>query len=155
MSILDNQVINPYLLDSQSYQLAIKSSQKGPTTITMSLFTPYFHTNHLPDTHSILSTNLPEVLRTQCFNDSNLPFDIEVKNTEIGHLFEHIILEYLCQIKIKNGHKKASFRGVTNWNWKKDLKGTYHIKIGLKPEDLIFFETALRKSVRLLNRIMS
>lgn len=155
MSILDNQTINPYLLDSQNYQLAIKSSRNGVATITMSLFTSYFHTNHLPNTHNILNENLPEVLRTQCFNDSDLPFEIEVKNTEIGHLFEHIILEYMCQIKIKNGYKKASFRGVTNWNWKKDVRGTFHIKIGIKPEDIIFLESALEKSMKLLNKLLT
>src|SRR4051812_19075040 len=128
MSILNNQTINPYLLSSQNYQLAIKNSSSG-TFIKMSLFTDYYHTNSLPQTSPILQEELPPVLKTQCFNELNLPFSSEVKNTEIGHLFEHILLEYLCQEKIADGYKKASFRGVTRWNWKNEAKGTFHIMI--------------------------
>ena len=95
----------------------------------------------------ILQRNLPQVLDALCFNDSNLPFDIEVKNTEMGHLFEHIILEYMCEEKIKNGFPKASFKGVTNWNWKKDIQGTFHIQIEIEPADLEFFEVAFDEDV--------
>jgi len=153
MSIIESQQINPHLLTHKEYRLAIKNSQSG-TLITMFLQTPFFHTKHLPKTHKILSSDLPQVLRTQCFNELDLPFNVEVKNTEIGHLFEHILLEFLCQIKIKNGFSKASFRGVTKWNWKKDAKGTFHIKIETQPEDLIFFESALSKSMTILNKIL-
>lgn len=154
MSILDDQNINPYLLSSEDYQLAIKNSSKG-TFIKMSLFTDFYHTNSLPKTSYVLEEHLPQVLKTQCFNELNLPFYSEVKNTEIGHLFEHILLEYLCQEKIASGFKKASFRGVTRWNWRNEAKGTFHIVIKLKPADIIYFQYALSKSIELLNRILA
>lgn len=153
MSILDNQNINPYLLNAKAYQLAVKNSNRG-TSIKMSLYTNYYHTNSLPKTNTILEDILPQVLKTQCFNELNLPFDSEVRNTEIGHLFEHILLEYLCQEKIANGYKRASFRGVTKWNWRKDAKGTFNIVIKVNPSDIIFFQYALEKSIKLLDKIL-
>lgn len=154
MSILSIKKINPLLIYEKHYSLAVKHVPYQ-TNIKMSLSTPYFHTHALPHTYNVLEENLPTVLDTQCFNDSGFPFDTEVKNTEIGHLFEHILLEYLCQLKIKNGHKKATFRGVTNWNWKKDARGTFYINIDLNPKDVIYLDIAIEKSIILLNKILS
>lgn len=151
-TILDSN-INPYFLLNPNYQLAVKYSKKI-TYIKMSLFTDFYHTNSLPQTTEILRQNLPSVLATQCFNEYNLPFKHEVKNTEIGHLFEHIILQYLCQEKIARGYKKASFRGVTKWNWKNEARGTFNIQIGLNPADIIYLDLALTKSIELLNKIL-
>ncbi len=151
MSIL--QKINSPLFDYGHYKLYVRTDY-NQTSITMFLQTPFYHTKSVPNTHEILNNILPQVLKNKCFNDSNLPFKEEVKNTEIGHLFEHIILEYLCQIKVRNGYRKASFSGLTEWDWKKDLKGTYHIKIKIDPTDLIFFNKALNESVILLNKIL-
>lgn len=153
MSILDQQNINPTLVSSPFYNLAVKNSAYG-TQIKMTLTTDYFHTNYLPKTSRLLERLLPEVLETKCFNDMNLPFNEEVKNTEIGHLFEHILLEYLCQVKIGDGYQRASFKGLTNWNWKKDPRGTFHITIETKPKDIIYLQYALEKSIELLNRIL-
>lgn len=120
----------------------------------MYLLTNYFHTLNLPHTHQILKSDLPDVLKTKCFNDSNLPFSKEVRNTEIGHLFEHILLQYLCQVKIKNGFEKVTFRGVTKWNWKKEERGTFNISIEIEPEDVEFFHDAFSKTINLFNKIM-
>ncbi len=152
MSII--QDINQTFTNYGQYKLAVNNFSSQETSITMLLDTPHFHTKHLPLTHSILERTLPQVLHNECFNDSNLPFREEVRNTEIGHLFEHIILEYLCQIKVKNGYRKASFTGVTEWDWKRDTKGTYHIKIKIDKKDKMFFKSALNESVNLLNKIL-
>jgi hypothetical protein len=153
MTIIRYPEIRPNLLSYSDFHLAVKSTNKL-ISITMSMQKPYFYTNYFPMTYDILESGLPELLRAICFNDSDLPFNTEVKNTEMGHLFEHIILEYMCELKIKSGYQKASFKGVTNWNWKKDTKGTFHIEIGIGQEDLEFFEIALQKSIVLLNKIL-
>jgi len=154
MSIQDSRNINPLLINEKHYSLAVKHNSYK-TNIKMSLLTSFFHTHALPNTYNVLEKNLPTVLETQCFNDSGFPFDTEVKNTEIGHLFEHILLEYLCQLKINNGHEKASFKGVTNWNWKKDVRGTFHINIDISPNDVIYLDIAIEKSIILLNKILT
>jgi hypothetical protein len=120
----------------------------------MSLYTNFYHTNSLPRTFSQLNENLPGVLKSKCFNEENLPFATEVLNTELGHLFEHILLEYLCSTKISRGAKNALFRGLTSWNWRRDAKGTFHITIYMNPEDLEIFSYSLNKTVILMNLIL-
>ncbi len=117
-------------------------------------YTSIINTRDIPFTYTILEKQLPSILIAQCFNDEGLPFSQEVKMTEIGHLFEHIMLEYLCILKLANGHSKATFRGETNWNWKRDLRGTFHIHInaGIKHEEI--FDEALTNSIELLVKIM-
>jgi hypothetical protein len=80
------------------------------TKITMQSFGEHVHTGHIPFIEDLLKKYLPTVLLTQCYNDEQLPFAQEVKDTEIGHLFEHILLEYLCQLKSQMVLKKLFFR---------------------------------------------
>ncbi|KKR25220.1 MAG: hypothetical protein UT56_C0002G0034 [Candidatus Levybacteria bacterium GW2011_GWB1_39_7] len=61
---------------------------------------PIIETDQLPKTFEILNKMLPSIFKSKCYNDKNLPFFIEVRSTEIGHLFEHIMLEYICQLNI-------------------------------------------------------
>src|ERR1700761_2246371 len=78
------------------FSLAITQKQTR-TQITMDLLYNQINTKEIPFITDLLQKNLPSVLQTTCYNDLDLPFHVEVKNTEIGHLFEHILLEYLCQ----------------------------------------------------------
>lgn len=120
----------------------------------MRLFGDIVNTRHLPATASILKTNLPSVLESKCFNEEKLPFAIEVTATEIGHLFEHILLTYLCKKKVGQGARRATFRGVTDWNWKKDPWGTFHITIGAgaKEEDILM--SAMTPTISLVTKVL-
>lgn len=123
--------------------------------ISMHCKTPYLTTNFLPKTTKILKQTLPTVLLTECFNSQNLPFAEESKNTEIAHLFEHILLEYLCLEKISQGHSSACFSGRTHWNWIKYPKGSFFITITIEKTDLKFLSAALEKSISLLEKILN
>ena len=125
------------------------------TSILMECQDPIIETDQLPKTFEILNKMLPSIFKSKCYNDKNLPFFIEVRSTEIGHLFEHIMLEYICQIKIARGLKKASISGVTDWNWRKDLIGTFHITIRTGREDYEIFIEALKRSIELLEIIVN
>src|SRR5260221_1214377 len=81
------------------FSLAI-IQKRTRTKITMDLLYNQINTKKIPLITDLLKENLPSVLATICYNDLNLPFHVEVLNTEIGHLFEHILLEYLCQSKL-------------------------------------------------------
>jgi hypothetical protein len=122
--------------------------------IKMLLLKDPINTADIPSTHNILQNFLPSVLTTQCFNDQNLPFSLEVKRTEIGHLFEHILLEYMCQLKIGKGHKSASYTGRTRWNWERDPRGVFHIHINCTLKDADIFPLALNKSITLMKKIL-
>jgi hypothetical protein len=125
------------------------------TTLLMHVYTPILNTHAIPQTYSLLQKNLPQVLSSRCFNEDGLPFHVEVQHTEIGHLFEHILLEYLCQQKLSTGCKQAVFSGVTDWNWKKDTRGIFHITVNVGSSEAEIFFAALEKSVALLNLIIS
>ncbi len=130
-------------------------SKKNKTKIKLEIIAPILTTGSVPNTVSYLENNLPTVLKNKCFNEESLPFHKEVIKTEIGHLFEHMLLEYLCLEKRSLGHKKVAYNGKTSWNWKKDKKGVFHIVIdaGLN-EDKVLNE-ALSKSTSLFTDFLS
>lgn len=149
----------PYLqplthLEPHDFFLLQIKHDKTYTRIDMKVLSPTINTIDLPQTFMILKKELPSILRSKCFNDECLPFSREVRRTEIGHLFEHILLEYLCLQKISQGFASATYRGTTNWNWKQEAWGTFHIKINAGNKDELFFEDALSKSIELLKKIM-
>ncbi len=135
------------------FSLSVKNCKRN-TFITMRLFTESINTKKNPKTYSVLEQQLPSVFSSKCFNEQNLPFNEEVKNTEIGHLFEHILLEYLCYYKLLSGSDEAIFNGNTNWNWERDEFGTFHISIDSGKDNNQIFSQAIEKSVSLLLEIL-
>lgn len=123
------------------------------TTITMQMLNTVVSTKELPATFAVLQNHLPSIYKSKCFNDKKFSFRKEVLATEVGHLFEHIMLEYLCFLKVKEGVLEAVFDGETHWNWKRDPFGTFHIEIEVGVEDNKIFAEALTKSMELLSLI--
>lgn len=144
--------VTPLTATYTHFSLAIEH-HKTHTNIEMYTFNKIVNTRDIPQTHAVLKKILPTVLQSQCFNDQKLPFSKEVKSTELGHLFEHILLEYLCLQKMAAGCKSATFNGVTNWNWKKEKWGTFHIIVDAGYKDLPIFSRALEKTIQLMEVI--
>ncbi len=150
----------PLLPTSQQYivenlfSLAITQKQTS-TKIIMQLLYNQVNTRDIPIIVQLLQENLPNVLHTQCFNDEGLPFSVEVVHTEIGHLFEHILLEYLCQLKIAKGASRASYAGRTKWNWVRDPRGKFHIRLTCGVKDADILPMALEKSISLMKIILA
>lgn len=135
------------------FSLMIKH-QRLQTVITMELAIPFVSTKDFPATVSVLKRRLPSILKSQCFNDENLPFLHEVRATEIGHLFEHILLEYLCMLKLLKGSSDVTFSGTTNWNWYRDPRGMFHIRVNAGFTEADIFPEALERSITLLQEIL-
>jgi hypothetical protein len=146
-------VIVPSYIVPDLFGLTIISDNTS-TNIDMKLFIQDVTTTNMPHVLGFLKINLPTILQSTCFNDKKQSFAKEVVNTEIGHLFEHILLEYLCREKINAGHNEAMFSGITKWNWNKEEYGTFHIHIDItkREGDLLYF--ALEHSILLLKRIL-
>ncbi|HZQ30033.1 MAG TPA: hypothetical protein VFA93_03070 [Patescibacteria group bacterium] len=151
--ILDHQTAKRKLYNENLFLLEI-SQKLDETGIRMKLFTNHLNTTSLPHTHSMLKTVLPSVLGSKCFNEKNLSFTEEVKATEIGHLFEHILLEYLTKLKKFYQGKSVSFSGTTSWDWTKDKHGVFNIVVSAGTKDAKIFEEALSLATQLLNRII-
>ncbi len=147
----DNYVRNGYV--SENFSLSL-SCGKTQTQITMHLFNPIINTRGIPQTYSFLKKHFPSVLYTRCFNDKNLPFCKEVRSTEIGHLFEHILLESLCIEKLSLGFEKVVFNGRTRWNWIKEVRGVFHIVVDAGLNDIPILTSSLAKSINLTELIL-
>ena len=128
--------------------------RKQATKIKMALFIPTVSTKDISSTIPVLESYLPSVLHSTCFNDEKLPFALEVRSTEIGHLFEHILLEYLCYFKLQNGFSNAEYSGVTRWDWGQDPYGVFHITINTGSEDAEIIAQAMQQSILLLQMIL-
>jgi len=101
-----------------------------------------------------LEKNLPGILKNKCFNYENLPFQKEVEKTEIGHLFEHMVLENLCRERVVRGEKNSVFNGSTKWNWKKENRGTFHITIDIGFSEKKILKNALSNTISLMDKLM-
>jgi hypothetical protein len=112
------------------------------------------YTADYPELKTVLSKYLPTIYNSECFNEKNFSFSEESKNTEAGHLFEHILLEFLCIEKVKEGCEEATFEGKTSWNWSEDKPGTFHINVKVGLEDLEVFSKALKESLGLFQKII-
>ncbi len=140
-------------LSTNLFDLSIRQTESR-TNMTMYVYGPVINTVNLPQTHTILKNRLPTILKAKCFNYAHLPFKKEVRQTEIGHLFEHLVLEYMCRLKLAHGECCAKYSGVTNWNWKRDTRGTFHISMDVGKHEEKIFKMALEKSLTLIQEIM-
>lgn len=143
---------NSYTVEN-SFSLFIEQNINS-ARIKMFLLKDPINTADIPSTYDILQNFLPSVLTTECFNDQNLPFSLEVKRTEIGHLFEHVLLEYMCHLKIGKGYKSAAYSGRTRWNWEKDPRGVFHIHINCTLKDADILPIAMDKTIALMKMIL-
>jgi hypothetical protein len=135
------------------YQLTV-SETKSNWKIEMTVAHTCLNTKTLPNTFHILEKHLPSIFHCDCFNKTNAPFREELKHTELGHLFEHMLLEYLCLAKLEAGSNTAEFIGKTSWNWRTETRGKFHIKIDKVDKNAPYFIEAVKKSIGLLNLIL-
>lgn len=141
------------LLNNNLFSLQLAPGNQD-TEITMSLKTSEVTTSDLPETVSLLENHLPSIFYSKCYNPENLPFAIEVMQTEVGHLFEHILLEYLSEESIAIYRNRVIFKGETTWNWQKENRGIFRINLSVGGKDINIFVNALEKSILLLNEIL-
>lgn len=139
------------LYKSAFFTLSRVHSKKN-MELEMIVHSPIVNTKYLQNTIQFIEHHCPSVLTTDCFNDSNLPFRIEVKQTEIAHLLEHIVLDELCALEITKGADTAGYSGRTYWNWMREPSGTFHISFDVPKEETAFFQ-ALEKGVQIIENL--
>lgn len=153
MSIITAEIVNGNYYKNSFFGLLVNTSEHL-TEITMEMFVPVFDTKRIPVISSILESRLPSVFHSACFNDYGLSFRKEVENTEVGHLFEHILLEYLSHLKSDFGFEDSVHNGLTKWNWFEDKRGVFHITIDAGVKDSEVLQLAIHQSVKLLSDIL-
>lgn len=129
-----------------------QSPQK--TFITVKFLVSFFNTNAIPQTLFFLETHFPPVLDTKCFNDQNLPFIEEVKITELGHLFEHILIRKIYDLRVAGGEESIVIEGRTEWDWTKEDRGVFNIVISSGKNNSHFFTQGLKETISLMENLI-
>lgn len=138
---------------SPLFNLTVKCYPKG-LAIRMEMGVPVLNTSLIPQTSRILNKQLPDISRHKCYNQKKLPFLKEAENTEIGHLFEHILIEYLYQHLNRTKQSDIFLKGETSWDWHKDKPGTFHIEIRYNKLASSKLFIALKQSIVLTSQIL-
>ena len=88
-----------------------------------------FLTSQVPHIPRLLFRILPHMEQHKCYNDHDLAFRDECRQTEIPHLFEHLIIELQAQAE-----PTEVLRGETEWNWQIDPRGYFHVTVDYQNE---------------------
>lgn len=96
--------------------------QKGKVEVVVRFPSGAVHTAELPGFAESLAERLPSILATRCHSGSDGLFAAELPHTETGHVLEHAILAHLERQGLR-------CRAVTEWNWRREPWGTFHIAL--------------------------
>ena len=105
-----------------------------------------FSTEHAPHIPRLLFKLFPHLSSHRCDNDNGYTFKKESRNTEIPHLFEHLIIELQGQVQ-----KSRILKGETQWNWRIDPRGRFHVYVDYENEMLVL--GAIRFAERIINAL--
>ena len=103
-------------------------------------------TRHAPHIPKLLFKLFPHLARHRCDNDNGYTFRRECRETEIPHLFEHLIIELQGQAQ-----RISALRGETEWNWRVDPRGRFHVYVEYDNEILVL--AAIRAAERIINAL--
>jgi hypothetical protein len=105
-----------------------------------------YSTVHSPHIPKLLFKLFPHLARHRCENDNGYTFRRECEETEIPHLFEHLIIELQGAAQ-----KVSNLKGETKWNWQVDPRGRFHVYVEYDNEMLVL--GAIRVAERLINAL--
>ncbi|MHB1340613.1 MAG: cyanophycin synthetase family protein [Coriobacteriia bacterium] len=67
---------------------------------------------------------LPDLERHLCHNGTGRSFAEEIADTEVPHLFEHVVMELMAQ-----AGSPRSLKGETSWDFRRDGKGVFRVSV--------------------------
>lgn len=103
-------------------------------------------TEHAPHIPRLLFKLFPHLARHRCDNENGYTFRKESRATEIPHLFEHLIIELQGHVQ-----KTRILKGETQWNWRIDPRGRFHVYVDYENEMLVL--GAIRLAERIMNAL--
>jgi hypothetical protein len=105
-----------------------------------------YTTDTVPHLPRSLFRLFPHLARHKCHNDGGYSFRRESMATEIPHLLEHLIIELQTQAQ-----RHEILKGETQWNWRVDPRGTFHVHVEYENEQLVL--GAIRLAERIINAL--
>lgn len=103
-------------------------------------------TDKVPHLPKLLFRMFPNLATHRCENGRGHSFRRECSATEIPHLLEHLIIEIQGQAF---PHTRLS--GETQWNWRVDPRGRFHVYVEYENELLAL--GAIRLAERIMNAL--
>ena len=107
-----------------------------------------YTTDAVPHLPRSLFRLFPHLAHHTCHNDRGYSFRRECNATEIPHLLEHLIIELQTQAQ-----RHEVLKGETQWNWRVDPRGTFHVHVEYENEYLVL--AAIRLAERIINALDS
>ena len=105
-------------------------------------------TSQVPHLPRRLFRLLPEMATHRCENGHGLSFRQECRDTEIPHIFEHLIIELQGRAQ-----PVEVLRGETEWDWSVDPWGQFHVTVEYENELLALGAIRLaEKMIRALDQ---
>lgn len=105
-----------------------------------------YTTDHVPHLPRSLFKLFPHLAHHKCHNDHGHSFRRESLATEIPHLLEHLIIELQTQAQ-----RHEILKGETQWNWRVDPRGVFHVHVEYENEQLVL--AAIRLAERIINAL--
>src|SRR2546425_2407558 len=105
-----------------------------------------YTTDHVPHIPRSLFKLFPHLAEHKCPNAPGHSFRRESLATEIPHLLEHLIIELQTQAQ-----RHEILKGETQWNWRVDPRGTFHVHVEYENELLVL--AAIRLAERIVNAL--
>lgn len=105
-----------------------------------------YTTDTVPHLPKSLFRLFPHLAHHKCHNDGGFSFKRESMATEIPHLLEHLIIELQTQAQ-----RHEILKGETQWNWRVDPRGTFHVHVEYENEQLVL--AAIRLAERIINAL--
>ncbi len=90
---------------------------------------------------------LPGLADHRCFNDAGRSFAEELADTEVPHLFEHVVLELMAE-----AGSPRSLKGETAWDFRRDGRGVF--RVSLEYDDDLVCLGAIKSAGRLIRYIL-
>lgn len=151
----NSSILHKFMPKNLTSPFSLDIIQKDSSVeIVMNLGITSTGTEDFPKTKQVLEKLLPTIYNHKCLNGEKLPFSEEIVETEIGHLFEHIIMEYLHQLKSHNGCKSNKVKGETIWDWNKEKRGIFHILLDSPKSEVTILSSAISKATDLMTKIL-
>jgi hypothetical protein len=90
---------------------------------------------------------LPGLGSHRCHNDHGLAFSEEMPDTEVPHLFEHVVLELMAE-----AGSPRSLRGETSWDFSRDGRGVF--RVSLEYDDDLVCLGAIKSAGRVVEYVL-
>ena len=117
------------------------------TLINLQTYPESFHTSLLPGIDKHLIKHLPALKYHLCDNEFSRTFPDELKDTEIAHAFEHVLLQKIGDLD----PRAKAVKGETHWDWKKSPRFSYEIDLVYRNDPVVL--KAISSSIDVFRKI--